>query len=99
MSATPAALLFGTADIDKSFRLSDDGQSGDLAWVVAVPTIKDAGFERLRIAMRGGLPARMEVDDAFGQRTRFEFDAIDPKAPVPAAQFRFTPPPGVDVVR
>ena len=84
MSATPAALLFGTADIAKSFRLSDDGQSGDLAWVQAVPTSKDAGFERLRIAMSHGLPARMEVDDAFGQQTRFEFDAIDSKAPVPA---------------
>ncbi len=99
MSATPAALLFGTSDIDKSFRLSDDGQSGDLAWVQAVPTSKEAGFERLRIAMRGGLPVRMEVNDAFGQQTRFEFDGIDPKASVPATQFHFTPPPGVDVVR
>lgn len=99
MSATPAALLFGSGEIDKSFTLSEDGSEGGLAWVLALPQAKDAGFERLRIGMRAGLPARMEVFDAFGQQTRFDFEGIDPKAVIAPDQFRFTPPAGVDIVR
>ncbi len=99
MSATPAALLFGTADLDKAFKLSDDGQADGLAWVLATPTSKDAGFERVRVGLRDGAPARMEVDDAFGQRTRFDFEGLDGAATVDPDQFRFTPPPGVDIIR
>lgn len=102
MSATPAALLFGSGDLERSFRLTDDGKGVDgdgIAWVEAVPLSKEAGFERLRIGMRAGLPARMDVLDAFGQQTRFSFDAIDPKAGIAAEQFVFVTPPGVDVVR
>lgn len=101
MSATPAALLFGSGEIGRAFTLANEADkgSGDLAWVVATPRSGDAGFERLRIGMRGGLPARMEVLDAFGQQSRFEFEGIDPKAPLAAELFRFTTPPGVDVVR
>jgi outer membrane lipoprotein carrier protein len=99
MNATPAALLFGTSDLDQTFRLSDDGQSDGLSWVLATPISKEAGFERVRIGLRSGVPARMEVDDAFGQRTRFDFDGIDPKAAIAADRFRFTPPAGVDVIR
>ena len=102
MSATPAALLFGSGDLERAFRLSDEGQGLDaegIAWVEAVPLTKEAGFERLRIGMRAGLPVRMDVIDAFGQQTRFGFEAIDVKAKVDAGQFEFQTPPGVDVVR
>ena len=78
---------------------ASSGGAGDLAWVIATPRTGEAGFERLRIGMRGGQPARMEVIDAFGQQSRFEFDGIDPKASLGDDLFRFTPPPGVDVVQ
>lgn len=106
LSTTPAALLFGGGDIDRAFTLvneaansSSNSAAGELAWVIATPRTGEAGFERLRIGMRGGQPARMEVIDAFGQQSRFEFDGIDPKASLGDDLFRFTPPPGVDVVQ
>ena len=102
MSASPAALLFGSGDLERAFSLSDEGQGADadgIAWVVAVPRSKEGGFERLRIGMRDGLPARMDVIDAFGQQTRFSFEAIDPKARIPDTQFEFVTPAGVDVIR
>lgn len=106
LSTTPAALLFGGGDIDRAFTLvneaanrTSNSAAGDLAWVIATPRTGEAGFERLRIGMRGGQPARMEVIDAFGQQSRFEFDGIDPKASLGDDLFRFTPPPGVDVVQ
>jgi outer membrane lipoprotein carrier protein len=41
----------------------------------------------------------MEVLDSFGQTTRFVFRAIDRNPKLDAGQFRFTAPPGVDVVQ
>ena len=102
MSTTPAALLFGGGDIERAFRLSDEASGPDaegIAWVDAVPLSREAGFERLRIGMRAGLPARMDVIDAFGQQTRFSFEAIDVTARPAAEQFVFVPPPDVDVLR
>jgi outer membrane lipoprotein-sorting protein len=35
----------------------------------------------------------------MGQTTRIEFTDTQRNGPVPAERFRFSPPPGVDVIR
>jgi outer membrane lipoprotein carrier protein len=40
----------------------------------------------------------IEIEEADGALTRFAFSGEIPNAPLPAAAFRFTPPPGVPVV-
>ena len=40
----------------------------------------------------------MELHDSFGQRTLIRFSGLERNAALPATTFRFTPPPGVDVV-
>jgi outer membrane lipoprotein carrier protein len=40
----------------------------------------------------------MELTDAFGQTTRLAFDAFERNVTLAADLFRFTPPPGADVV-
>ena len=99
ISATPAAVLFGGTDLDSAFTLKDEGERDGLQWVEALPRVNDSGFERIRIGMRGGLPAEMEVKDAFGQVNRFTFTRISRNAPVPDSAFTFKPPPGVDVIQ
>jgi outer membrane lipoprotein carrier protein len=99
ISATPAAVLFGGAEIDSAFTLKEEGEQDNLQWVEAVPKVADSGFDRIRVGMRDGLPAQMEVQDAFGQVNRFTFTRISRNAPVPDGDFSFTPPPGVDVIR
>jgi len=99
ISATPAAVLFGGAELDSAFTLKDEGEKDNLQWVEALPKVADSGFDRIRVGMRDGLPMQMEVQDAFGQVNRFTFTRISRNAAVADSEFSFTPPPGVDVIR
>jgi outer membrane lipoprotein carrier protein len=100
LAATPAALLFGGgADLDASFTLSEMGERDGVAWLDALPKSRDAGFERIQLGFRGGVPVAMEVRDAFGQVTKFTFRDVQVNKPIEPGLFRFTPPKGVDVVQ
>jgi outer membrane lipoprotein carrier protein len=99
IAATPAAILFGSNDLDASFVLKDAGTVDGVDWLEAVPKQKESGFDRIRIGFRGGLPEAMEVRDAFGQTTRFAFSKIERNPVLDAGLFRFTVPKGVDVVQ
>jgi outer membrane lipoprotein carrier protein len=99
LAATPAAILFGSNDLDAAFSLKEAGAADGLEWLEALPRNKESGFESIRIGFRGGLPEAMEVRDAFGQTTRFAFKAIERNPALDPAMFRFTAPKGVDVVQ
>ena len=99
LGSTPAAILFGASDLDREFVTKELGPRDGLEWLEAVPRSKDAGFERIAIGFRGGLPEAMEVKDAFGRTSVFRFRAIERNAAVAADAFRFTPPKGADLVR
>lgn len=98
IGATPAALLFGGGDLDSAFTLKDVDSRDGLQWVDATPKSPDSGFERILIGMRDGLPAAMEVRDAFGQTNRFGFESIARNPSMRDDAFDFTPPPNVDVI-
>jgi len=98
LSATPAAILFGDSDLERDFTLRELPPRDGLEWIEAVPRNKDAGIERIALGFRDGLPGTMEVGDAFGRTTAFEFRAIARNAAVPPEAFRFVAPKGVDVV-
>jgi outer membrane lipoprotein carrier protein len=98
MGATPAALLAGSNDLQKNFTLKEDGASDGLEWLEALPKTTDAGFERVRIGLKGNLPQSMEVRDNFGQTTVLQFSGFERNPALPADQFSFTPPKGADVV-
>jgi outer membrane lipoprotein carrier protein len=98
LSATPAALLFGSAALDAAFTLTDAGESEGLSWLDAVPRKRDSGFDRIRIGFRSGLPVAMEVKDAFGQTTRYAFRNLERNPRLDGGLFRFVAPEGVDVI-
>ena len=99
LGATPAAILFGTGDVDERFIMTDEGEAGGLQWLSAVPKEKEAGFEQIRIGFSNSLPVAMEVLDAFNNISRFEFTELQTNPSLDEALFRFTVPEGTDVVR
>ncbi len=99
LGASPAAILFGSDDLEKSFTLREAGEQDGLAWLDAVPRTADAGFERIMIGFRDGMPLAMEVKDAFGRTTRFTFKSIERNPGIDPAQFRFVAPAGADLIR
>jgi outer membrane lipoprotein carrier protein len=98
LGATPAALLAGDNAAMKSFVLQEDGAKDGLEWLVATPREKDSSFERIRMGFGAGGLARMELTDAFGQRTELVFTALERNPSLAPGLFNFTPPPGADVI-
>jgi outer membrane lipoprotein carrier protein len=92
IGSSPAAILFGSDAIEREFAVRDMGVRDGAAWIEATPHRKDAGFERIAIGLRQGLPVAMEIRDAFGQLTRLSFDSVRRDAQPDLNQFRFVAP-------
>lgn len=99
LGASPAALLAGSNEIDKSYNLQSIGSQEGLDWLEAVPKTKDTAFERIRMGFsKAGLEA-MELRDQFGQVTVIKFADIERNAKLAADAFTFVVPKGADVIR
>jgi len=85
----------------EGFAVRELGLRGGLEWVELLPQGGDgaADFERIRVGFAGPRLARMELVDAYGQTVRLRFEAVERNPALAPSLFRFTPPPGVDVVR
>ena len=98
LGSTPAALLAGSADVEKAFELSDAGTRDGLEWLEARPREREAGFERVRMGFDAEGLRAMELLDHFGQTTLLRFMSLQPNAKVDPKEFRFEPPKGADVL-
>jgi outer membrane lipoprotein carrier protein len=94
----PAQVLFGEGSLEQSFDIKPLAPKENLQWLRATPRTAEAGFAYMDLGFDGNLPVRIDILDAFGQVTRVEFTTIVPNPSVPASQFTFVAPAGVDVV-
>lgn len=98
LGSSPAALLAGSKDIDKTFDLRSVGQQGELNWVEAVPKEKESGFDKVVLGFKGTMLHEMEMRDSFGQITVIEFTQQEINPKLNDKSFRFVPPAGADVL-
>lgn len=99
LGASPAALLAGSNEIDKSYNLQSIGTQEGLDWLEALPKTRDTAFERIRMGFsKAGLEA-MELRDQFGQVTVIKFADVERNGKLAPDAFTFTPPKGADVIR
>ncbi|AZS78055.1 outer membrane lipoprotein chaperone LolA [Achromobacter spanius] len=99
IGTSPAAILFGSGSLEQSFDVSALPSKDGVDWLRAKPRTADAGFSRVDIGMKDNLPVRVELLDSFGQTTRVDLSAINANPTLPAKEFQFTAPKGVDVVK
>lgn len=97
LGATPAALLAG-GDLDKDFTLKALPDRDSLAWVEATPRVDGGTLQSVRIGFRGKDLAAIEIRDAFGQTSLLQFSHMVTNQPPVVGRFRFTIPPGADVI-
>lgn len=97
LGSSPAAILFGSNDLERNFTLKDGGSRNGLEWLEATPKTKDTTFERIEIGMKDGLPQAMELRDTFGQVSELTFSGFEKNPALVAGEFRFTVPKGADV--
>jgi outer membrane lipoprotein carrier protein len=98
LGSSPAALLAGSKDIDKTFDLKSVGPQGELNWVEAVPKEKESGFDKVVLGFKGNMLHEMEMRDSFGQITVIEFSKQEVNPKLNDKSFRFAPPAGADVL-
>jgi len=98
LGASPAAILFGSNDLDKNFTLRDAGVKDGIDWLELTPKSKDTQFQRVGIGFRDGNLEAMELHDVFGNVTLLTFSNIQKNPPLSPNQFKFTVPKGADVI-
>lgn len=98
LDATPAALLAGDNTLEKHFVLKAAPAAGGLEWLTATPRHKDASFERVRMGFRGDTLDTLQLVDHFGQTTTLKIAGLKRNPALAPERFRFTPPPGADLI-
>nr|WP_309477035.1 outer membrane lipoprotein chaperone LolA [Trinickia acidisoli] len=98
LGASPAAILFGSNDLDKNFTLSDAGVKGGIDWLELTPKARDTQFQRIGIGFRDGNLEAMELHDVFGNVTLLTFSNIQKNPALKPGSFKFTVPTGADVI-
>ncbi|NIE67618.1 outer membrane lipoprotein chaperone LolA [Burkholderia sp. Ax-1719] len=98
LGASPAAILFGSNDLDKNFTLSDAGVKNGIDWLQLVPKSKDTQFKSVGIGFKDGNLEAMELHDVFGNVTLLTFSNIEKNPSLPASTFKFVRPKGADLI-
>jgi outer membrane lipoprotein carrier protein len=98
LGSSPAAILFGSNDLEKNFTLAEAGTRDGLEWLSATPKSKDTTFEQIGIGLKDGVPQAMELKDSFGQTSVLKFTNFQRNPQLGAQQFRFEAPKGAEVV-
>lgn len=97
LGSSPAAILFGSNELEKNFALKEAGSKGGLEWLDATPKSKDTTFEHIGIGLKDGVPEAMELRDTFGQVSLLTFTHFEKNPPLQVDQFKFVVPKGADV--
>lgn len=99
LGSSPAAILFGSNDLEKNFTLSEAGARDGLEWLNATPKAKDSQFQQISIGLKDGAPAAMELRDSFGQTSVLSFTKFEKNPNLGVEHFKFVVPKGADVFK
>ena len=95
---SPLTVLTDLTQLDRDFSTSEQGEHDGLIWLRLKSKDKEPQFAYADLGFDAGGLARMQFEDTLGDKTEIRFSGWSKNPPLPVDQFRFTPPPGVDVV-
>ncbi|SFI04345.1 outer membrane lipoprotein carrier protein [Collimonas sp. OK307] len=98
LGSSPAAILFGSNDLEKNFVLKEGQVKDGMEWLEATPKAKDTTFDHIGIGLKDGLPQAMELRDSFGQVSLLTFKNFVKNPSLSPGQFKFVVPKGADVL-
>ena len=102
LGSTPAALVAAGGNLSSlaaAFDLKAAPDADGLQWVDARPKASDGQLRRVRVGLRGKQLAVLDIEDGLGQRSVITFADWQSGPGLNPSDFRFTPPPGADVIR
>ena len=95
---SPLTVLTDVKQLDKNFKVAEQGSRDGLLWLRLTSTGKDPQFEHADLGFDASGLARMTFRDALGSVTDIHFSDWQRNAVIPPATFNFVPPKGVDVI-
>jgi outer membrane lipoprotein carrier protein len=95
---SPLTVLTDVKQLDKNFKVSEQGEHDGLVWLRLTSTSKDPQFDYADLGFDANGLARMTFRDQLGSTTDIRFSGWQRNAPIPASTFNFVPPKGTDVI-
>jgi outer membrane lipoprotein carrier protein len=99
-ASTPVTFLSGLGHLDREFQATLDKDEPE-RWVLKLVPRKERQIGTLMLSVRktDASVEEAKVTDTLGTVTKIHFTGEQRNVPIEPALFRFTPPPGVDVVK
>jgi len=95
---SPLTVLTDLSQLDRDFATSEQGEHDGLTWLRLKSKDKDPQFAYADLGFDTAGLARMRFEDTLGDRTEIRFSDWKRNPQLPGDAFKFTPPPGVDVI-
>ena len=95
---SPLTVLTDLKQMDKDFKVTEQGEHDGLVWLRLNSTAKDPQFDHADLGFDANGLARMTFRDQLGSTTDIRFSDWQRNAPVPPGIFDFVPPKGADVI-
>ena len=95
---SPLTVLTDLAQLDRDFTASEQGEHEGLTWLRLKSKDKEPQFDYCDLGFDNTGLERMQFADSLGDVTEIRFSNWRRNAKLPAAEFRFVPPKGVDVI-
>lgn len=82
LKGTPAAFMIMEATIDDDFDVIEIGERMGMQWLELIPRDGDSDFNRILLAFADNELRHMELNDKFGQISRFRFFEVQRNVPI-----------------
>ena len=82
LKGTPAAFLAMEAEVEDDFEIIEIGERMGLQWLELIPRDPESDLNRVLLAFQGKQLLKMELNDKFGQISRFRFFEVQRNVPI-----------------
>jgi outer membrane lipoprotein carrier protein len=98
LDRTPALLLAGQGDVRLDYTIKNLARQGSVDWISLQPKEGGGSFTEVQLGFQNGTLRLIQLLDNLDQITRIVLSHVEENPQIPASQFRFTVPAGVDLI-
>ena len=95
---SPLTVLTDLKQMDRDFKVTEQGERDGLSWLRLTSTAKDPQFDYADLGFDANGLARMTFRDQLGATTDIRFSGWQRNASIAPQTFNFVPPKGADVI-
>ena len=97
-SHSPLTVLTDLKQMDRDFKVVEQGEHDGLVWLRLTSNAKDPQFDHADLGFDANGLARMTFRDQLGSTSDIRFSDWQRNVAIPPSAFNFVPPKGADVI-